>query len=111
MGSSSIDFRPAVRPPGQHMRKVFLSLAALCCLLLWSASVTAQSSTPVQTISVDQIHTGMRGVAYTVFQGVKPESMDVEVLGIMHNVNGPKGDVILVRLWERSPSTPVSLLA
>jgi len=40
----------------------------------------------------------MRGVAYTVFQGVKPEAMEVEVLGVMHNVNGPKGDVILVRL-------------
>ena len=40
----------------------------------------------------------MRGVAYTVFQGVKPESMEVEVLGVLHNVNGPKGDVILVRL-------------
>jgi hypothetical protein len=40
----------------------------------------------------------MRGVAYTVFQGVKPEPMGVEVLGVLHNVNGPKGDVILVRL-------------
>ena len=40
----------------------------------------------------------MRGVAYTVFQGVKPEAMEVEVLGVLHNVNGPKGDVILVRL-------------
>lgn len=40
----------------------------------------------------------MRGVAYTVFEGVSPEPMDVEVLGVLHNVNGPKGDVILVRL-------------
>jgi len=40
----------------------------------------------------------MRGVAYTVFQGTKPEAMDVEVLGVLRNVNGPKGDVILVRL-------------
>src|SRR5574340_1006905 len=40
----------------------------------------------------------MRGVAYTVFQGVQPEAMDVEVLGILRNVNGPKGDIILVRL-------------
>ena len=40
----------------------------------------------------------MRGVAYTVFQGVKPEAMEVEALGVMHNVNGPKGDIILVRL-------------
>src|SRR4029078_2953886 len=85
------------------MRKVFLSFAALSCLLLSSASVTAQSSSSAQTISVDQIHTGMRGVAYTVFQGVKPEPMDVEVLGIMRNVNGPKGDVILVRLVGTKP--------
>ena len=40
----------------------------------------------------------MRGVAYTVFQGTKPEPMEVEVLGILKNANGPKGDVILVRL-------------
>src|SRR5208337_1896597 len=51
-----------------------------------------------QTIAVSQIHAGMRGVAYTVFEGVKPEAMEVEVLGVLHNVNGPKGDVILVRL-------------
>ena len=40
----------------------------------------------------------MRGVAYTVFEGVKPEAMEVEVLGVLHNVNGPKGNIILVRL-------------
>jgi hypothetical protein len=33
-----------------------------------------------------------------VFEGVKPESMDLEVLGVLHNVNGPKGDIILIRL-------------
>ena len=52
---------------------------------------------------LDQIHEGMRGTALTVFQGVKPESMDVEVLGVMHNVNGPKGDIILVRLHGSKP--------
>ena len=40
----------------------------------------------------------MRGYALTVFEGVKPESMDVEVLGVLRNANGPKGDIILVRL-------------
>jgi len=79
------------------MGKAVLSLAALCCLLA-SATVTAQSPKPFETIPVDEIHAGMRGVAYTVFQGVKPEPMDVEVLGVMKNVNGPKGDIILIRL-------------
>jgi hypothetical protein len=72
-------------------------------LSLFSTSTLAgQNPQPAQaaqpTIAVDQIHAGMRGVAYTVFEGVKPESMDVEVLGVLRNVNGPKGDIILVRL-------------
>ncbi|HEY1659886.1 MAG TPA: SpoIVB peptidase S55 domain-containing protein, partial [Candidatus Sulfotelmatobacter sp.] len=81
------------------MRKpAFFVLAA--CLSL-SSFLVAQNSEPPHnpaTIPVSQIHAGMHGVAYTVFEGVKPESMDVEVLGILHNVNGPKGDIILVRL-------------
>jgi SpoIVB peptidase S55 len=78
------------------MKNILLALL-FSALLLPASFVTAQTvSQP--TIPVDQIHTGMRGVAYTVFEGVKPEPMNVEVLGILHNVNGPRGDVILVRL-------------
>src|ERR1700690_1021960 len=78
------------------MRRVILALVVLCFVL--SPATQAQTPKPVETISVEQIHAGMRGVAYTVFQGTKPESMDVEVLGVLKNANGPKGDVILVRL-------------
>src|SRR5712671_3187972 len=77
------------------MRKVVLALFVLG-VSLSSFVLNAQTSQP--TIPVDQIHAGMRGVAYTVFQGVKPEPMEVEVLGVLRNVNGPKGDIILVRL-------------
>jgi SpoIVB peptidase S55 len=77
------------------MKKVVLALLALG-LSLPTVLLSAQTSQP--TIPVDQIHAGMRGYALTVFEGVKPESMDVEVLGVLHNVNGPKGDIILVRL-------------
>src|SRR5437016_13109215 len=79
------------------MRKVVSALFASFCVVV-TALLAAQTSQNFQTISVDHIHAGMRGVAYTVFQGIKPESMDVEVLGVLRNVNGPKGDVILVRL-------------
>ena len=66
--------------------------------LLLSTAIQAQTSMAVETIPVSGIHAGMHGVAYTVFQGTKPESMGVEVLGILKNANGPKGDIILVRL-------------
>src|SRR6201984_3318538 len=76
------------------MRKVLLAVFVLGISL--PSILSAQTTQP--TIPVDQIHPGMRGVAYTVFQGVKPEPMDVEVLGVLRNVNGPKGNIILIRL-------------
>jgi hypothetical protein len=79
---------------GEYMKKAVFALVSLALSL--PIILTAQSAQP--TIPVDQIHAGMRGVAYTVFEGVKPEPMDVEVLGVMHNANGPKGDIILIRL-------------
>ena len=45
----------------------------------------------------------MKGVAYTVFEGTKPESMGVEVLGVLKNMNGPRSDMILVRLHGAKP--------
>src|SRR6195256_2441827 len=80
---------------------VVRAIAALLCLTS-SAWVTAQNkpqnnSSPA-IMPLDQIHEGMRGTALTVFQGTKPEPMDVEVLGVLRNINGAKGDIILVRL-------------
>jgi SpoIVB peptidase S55 len=71
---------------------------ALLVLGLSLPTITLAGQTSQPTIPVNQIHAGMRGYALTVFEGVKPESMDVEVLGVMHNTNGPKGDIILIRL-------------
>jgi SpoIVB peptidase S55 len=79
------------------MRQAVLACAVVCTFL-FSPVTYAETPQPVETIPLAQIHAGMRGVAYTVFQGTKPEPMDVEVLGILKNVNGPKGDIILVRL-------------
>ena len=93
---------PSPDSPGKTMRRAVLAGACFCFCVLGSAlqaqAVPAPRFKPVETIPISQIHAGMRGVAYTVFQGTKPESMDVEVLGVMKNANGPKGDLILVRL-------------
>src|SRR5271169_22648 len=95
------------------MGKVARTLVALLCFSssVWvSGQESKAQSQPAFHASVspvimplDQIHEGMKGTALTVFQGVKPESMDVEVLGVMRNVSGPKGDIILVRLHGIKP--------
>jgi SpoIVB peptidase S55 len=83
------------------MRPAVLIRATFCVVVLGLLlRLPAQAQTPktFKTIPVSEIQAGMRGVAYTVFEGTRPESMNVEVLGVLKNVNGPKGDVILVRL-------------
>jgi hypothetical protein len=78
---------------------VFVAVAYLSLPgFTFTQNSSARKAQTPQIITVSQIHAGMRGVAYTVFEGVKPETMEVEVLGVLHNVNGPKGDIILVRL-------------
>jgi hypothetical protein len=79
------------------MRRVLLACASVF-LSTFSAISQAGPPKPVQIIPVSRIHAGMHGVAYTVFQGTQPEAMGVEVLGILKNANGPKGDIILIRL-------------
>ena len=79
------------------MRKAALGVVVVYAVLL-SSLTFAQDNKAVDTFPLNKIQAGMHGVAYTVFQGTKPEAMDVEVLGILKNANGPKGDIILVRL-------------
>lgn len=44
------------------------------------------------------VHAGLHGTAYTVFEGSTPEPFGVDVLGVLHNSQGPGEDLILVRL-------------
>jgi hypothetical protein len=89
-------------------KAVLLSLALFVFLGLASAQQPAPKQSkqelaqaqisPTQIMKVDDVRPGMKGVGYTVFQGATPEPMGVEVLGVLRNLNGPKSDVVLVRL-------------
>jgi hypothetical protein len=81
---------------------VFLNFAANAELAKKPDQSSASRSS-VQTMPVNELRPGMRGVAYTVFEGVKPEPMEVEILGVLRNANGPKSDLILVRLRGEKP--------
>jgi hypothetical protein len=73
-----------------------ISSALLCFVSL--STFAADPAKNVQIMPEDQVKAGMHGVAYTVFEGVKPEPMDVEILGVLRNMAGPRSDVILARL-------------
>jgi len=89
------------------MKSIISYLARISPLVLLCSLAPAQTrpAAPApgarvapEIMAVSELHRGMRGVAYTVFEGTKPEPMDVEILGVLPNLNGPKSDLILARL-------------
>ncbi len=61
-----------------------------------SSSIVQPITQPIYPLS--KVHAGLHGTAYTVFQGSKPEPIDVEILGVLHDTIGPGKDMILARL-------------
>jgi hypothetical protein len=52
---------------------------------------------------LSEVHRGLMGTAWTVFAGSKPESMDVEILGVLRGARGPGRDMILAQLHGSKP--------
>lgn len=84
------------------------------CALLAQAPDSAPPTAPIAPLPpappavtkffpLSQIHRGQQGVAWTVFEGTKPEPMGVEILGVLHNAIGPRQDMILARLEGAKP--------
>ena len=66
-------------------------------------AMAAAAPTETKVFPLAEIHRGLRGVAYTVFEGVVPEPMEVEILGLLKNSIGPGQDLILARLHGTKP--------
>jgi hypothetical protein len=71
--------------------------AVLAAALLVSALPALAADSP-QILPLSQIKPGMKGVAYTIFQGDQIEKFEVEVIGVMPNLLGPKQDIVLIKL-------------
>ena len=71
-----------------------IALLVVCFTTLASFAVQPKPN----IMPEDDVKAGMHGVAYTVFEGTQPEAMDVEILGVLRDMAGPKADVILARL-------------
>ncbi|WP_169315294.1 SpoIVB peptidase S55 domain-containing protein [Terriglobus roseus] len=90
-----------------------LLAAPLCALTLASAflaspaaSAQAAATAPPKTAEIfpfADVKRGLHGTAWTVFEGVDPEPMDVEILGRLKDAIGPGQDMILARLHGTKP--------
>src|SRR5687768_17284556 len=85
------------------MRRSRLLYGLLTILLL---PAVAQA---VETMPLDQIRPGMKGVGRTVFEGTEVVDFDVSIIGVLENI-GPKQSMILARL-EGGPLEKTGVIA
>ncbi len=62
----------------------------------------------VEIMPIGEIKPGMKGTAWTVFQGTEPEPVPVTIVGISKNMWGPKQDIILGKMGGQAARTNVA---
>ena len=62
----------------------------------------------VEIMPIGEIKPGMKGTAWTVFQGTEPEPIPVEIIGRWKNQSGPNQDVILAKMSGKAARTFVA---
>src|SRR6186997_1178327 len=84
------------------MKKLTAILTFLCASIV----MTGQSAAPTpqgrqaqagRFMNVDEVRAGMKGIGRTVFEGTAIQEFQVEIMGVLKNVQ-PKQDLILARL-------------
>ena len=68
-----------------------------------AAALSAVAPSGAKIFPLAEVRRGLHGVAYTVFEGVTPEPMEVEILGVLKDAIGPGQDMILARLHGEKP--------
>src|SRR5437868_151621 len=62
----------------------------------------------IEIFPLKDIKPGMKAEALSVFEGMEPESVPVEILGLLKNAWGPRQDIILARVGGRFAKTGVA---
>src|ERR1035438_6716737 len=93
-----------------------IRIAAILISLAATALPTSAAETPpvrpksgkVEIMPLAEVKQGMKGTAWTVFQGTEPEPIPVEIVGIARNMWGPKQDIILGKMGGKAARTNVA---
>jgi len=88
-----------------------LAFGVVPAVVLTAGPLHAQAS-PIATgpppssggfFPLSEVRAGLTATAWTVFQGNKPEPMQVEILGVLRGARGPGQDMILAQLHGAHP--------
>ena len=86
-----------------------IMLAAMgFCAFAEEVSPQPPKAGKVEIFKSSDLRPGMKGVAWTVFQGTEPEPIPVEIIGLWKNAWGPKQDIILAKMGGKAQRTNVA---
>jgi len=83
-------------------------LAALLSPTLFALTLDPPKAGKVEIMKASDVKPGMQAIAWTVFEGSKPEPVPIEIVGAMKNMWGPGQDIILGKMGGRAKVTNVA---
>jgi hypothetical protein len=87
---------------------LFSVAAAALPVYAGDAPLARPKAGKVEIMRLSEIKPGMKGTAWTVFQGTEAEPIPVEIVGLMKNAWGPRQDIILAKLGGKAIRTNVA---
>ena len=83
-------------------------LAALLPFPVFALNLEPPKAGKVEIMKASDIKPGMQAIAWTVFEGSKPEPVPIQIVGAWKNMWGPGQDVILGKMGGRAKVTNVA---
>src|SRR6202162_4359635 len=92
--------------------RIWLSVIAVIILQI-GGGVSAAELTPPKAgkpeiLSLKDVKPGMHAIAWTVFSGMTPEPVPVEIIGVWKNAMGPRQHVIMAKMGGKAERTGVA---
>jgi hypothetical protein len=76
--------------------------------VVFAADMARPKAGKTEILPLKDVKPGMQATAWTVFQGMEPDPVPVEIVGVWKNYLGPKGDVIIGKMGGRAKETNVA---
>jgi hypothetical protein len=88
---------------------ILIGFAAVALSALGAeAPLSRPKAGKVEIMPLREVKPGMKGTAWTVFQGSEAEPVPIEIIGLAKNMWGPKQDVILGKMGGKAVRTNVA---
>ena len=85
-----------------------LAVPALSLYAAADANLSRPKAGKVEIMRLNEVKPGMKGTAWTVFQGTEPEPVPIEIIGRLKNVWGPNQDIIVAKMLGKAIRTNVA---